>query len=64
MSIVSMALPVGALGYIVSSGLEAVQRWLDRMDAGTYGVCAACGSGIPYDRLLVFPEAPECGSCL
>ena len=34
MSIVSMALPVGALGYIVSSGLEAVQRWLDRMDAG------------------------------
>jgi len=30
----SAALLLGALGYIVSSGLEAVQRWLDRMDAG------------------------------
>ncbi len=44
--------------------LGLIRSALERMGEGTYGVCAACRSGIPYDRLLVFPEAPECGSCL
>ena len=43
--------------------LGLIRSALERMDEGTFGACAACGSEIPYDRLLVFPEAPECGSC-
>ena len=43
--------------------LGLIRSALERMDEGTYGACAACGSEIPYERLLVFPEAPECGSC-
>ena len=40
-----------------------IDEALRRMDAGTYGRCAGCGSAIPYERLLVFPEAQACGSC-
>jgi DnaK suppressor protein len=36
---------------------------LERIDAGTYGVCARCGQPIPYGRLLVFPEARLCATC-
>ena len=36
---------------------------LERIDQGTYGICAACGNPIPYGRLLVFPEARMCASC-
>lgn len=34
-----------------------------RMDAGTCGRCAGCGDPVPYERLLVFPEAQECARC-
>ena len=43
--------------------LRLVRNALSRMDEGTYGLCAACESEIPYERLLIFPEAVECGSC-
>lgn len=43
--------------------LGMIRGALERMEAGTYGACTACGSGISYERLLVFPEAPECGNC-
>ncbi len=43
--------------------LTLIRNALARMEDGNYGACEACGSAIPYDRLLVFPEAPECGCC-
>lgn len=43
--------------------LTLIRNALARMDGGSYGVCEACGAGIPYERLLVFPEATECGNC-
>ena len=43
--------------------LTLIRNALARMEDGNYGACEACGSAIPYDRLLVFPEATECGSC-
>ncbi|MBT8461657.1 MAG: hypothetical protein KJO44_03970 [Gemmatimonadetes bacterium] len=43
--------------------LTLVRNALARMEEGTYGLCAACESEIPYERLLVFPEAVECGGC-
>ena len=44
--------------------LTLVRNALARLEEGTYGLCAACESEIPYERLLVFPEAVECGGCL
>ncbi|HUF89622.1 MAG TPA: TraR/DksA C4-type zinc finger protein [Gemmatimonadota bacterium] len=36
---------------------------LDRIDAGTYGICAACGGEIPLARLEAFPETATCVAC-
>jgi DnaK suppressor protein len=36
---------------------------LSRMDEGTYGSCGGCGAGIPFERLMVFPEATTCARC-
>ena len=36
---------------------------LERVDAGTYGMCEACGKPIPKARLEVVPEATLCVSC-
>lgn len=36
---------------------------LERIEAGTYGVCGACGAEIDPGRLFVFPETPRCVSC-
>ncbi len=43
--------------------LELVENALSRMDAGTYGKCASCGSDIPPGRLEIMPAATECLSC-
>jgi len=34
-----------------------------RLDAGTYGVCEACGAVIPDERLEARPAARTCVSC-
>jgi DnaK suppressor protein len=36
---------------------------LKRVEARTYGVCTGCGGNIPFERLFVFPETPECAAC-
>ncbi|MDQ4090732.1 MAG: TraR/DksA family transcriptional regulator [Actinomycetota bacterium] len=36
---------------------------LERVDAGTYGQCEACGEAIPHARLEVVPEATLCVGC-
>jgi DnaK suppressor protein len=36
---------------------------LQRMEAGTYGLCTECGGAIVFARLQVFPETPTCGAC-
>ncbi|WP_445143401.1 TraR/DksA family transcriptional regulator [Dyella sp. Tek66A03] len=37
--------------------LEKVQRALDRLEQGTYGLSEKSGKSIPRDRLLAIPEA-------
>lgn len=44
--------------------LSQILEAIDRLKAGTYGLCSACGREIPFERLFVFPEAPECASCV
>lgn len=43
--------------------LNAVEAALARVDAGTYGVCEACGDAIPLPRLKVLPFAKLCVQC-
>lgn len=40
--------------------LQEIDDALDRMDAGTYGICAKCGRDIPVERLQAVPTAKYC----
>lgn len=43
--------------------LDGVIAALHRLDAGTYGICAACHQPIESARLRLLPEAAECADC-
>ena len=43
--------------------MAAVEAALHRLDAGTFGDCAACGEPIPIQRLMVQPAALCCAPC-
>jgi DnaK suppressor protein len=44
-----------ALGNVVGA--------IQRLDAGSYGICTACGERIAPARLDALPEAAECADC-
>ncbi len=46
-----------------SAELNQVQAALDRIAAGSYGVCIDCGTDIPAARLYATPEAERCIAC-
>jgi RNA polymerase-binding transcription factor DksA len=33
------------------------------MEAGAYGTCVICSEPVAFERLMVFPEAPNCAAC-
>ena len=43
--------------------LEQIEHALERIAAGTYGVCESCGNAIGKMRLQAFPRATLCLSC-
>jgi len=43
--------------------LALIQGAMRRLDAGTYGVCTACGADVAFERLFVFPESATCAPC-
>ncbi|MCB0132741.1 MAG: TraR/DksA C4-type zinc finger protein [Caldilineaceae bacterium] len=43
--------------------LAQVQAALQRMDAGTYGICTQCGRAIDPQRLEALPHAALCMDC-
>lgn len=43
--------------------IRQLKEALDRMDAGTFGICASCHQSIEYERLAAYPEATVCGVC-
>jgi DnaK suppressor protein len=43
--------------------LARVDAALRRLDEGTYGTCATCGSQIDPERLEAIPWAPNCIDC-
>ena len=50
----------------LDAALEAVaelEHSLERVDEGTYGLCAACGKDIPYERMEAVPDTDYCVDC-
>jgi DnaK suppressor protein len=43
--------------------LDQIEDALERIDAGTYGVCERCGGEIDFARLKAIPQATLCMSC-
>ncbi|MFE9685296.1 TraR/DksA family transcriptional regulator [Streptomyces sp. NPDC002701] len=43
--------------------LEQTERALERLDAGTYGLCENCGNPIGKARVQAFPRATLCVEC-
>ena len=43
--------------------LDQTEHALDRIEAGTYGVCESCGKPIGKARLQAFPRATLCVAC-
>lgn len=43
--------------------IEEIDAALDRIAAGTYGVCVRCGAAIPAERLEFRPRSATCVAC-
>ena len=46
-----------------SGNVELIDEALDRIEAGTYGVCCGCKQLINEERLEYFPMAALCIDC-
>lgn len=51
------------MGHEAQTELRAIAAALDRVEAGTYGICVKCGTGIGKARLDVLPNTPFCKEC-
>ena len=51
----------------VADSLDAIEarleRALEKIEEGTYGVCDRCGGEIPTGRLRIAPESSRCVTC-
>jgi DnaK suppressor protein len=52
-----------ALSAQALAAVEEIDRALEKIDAGTYGVCEKCGDNIPKERLKALPYAALCVKC-
>jgi DnaK suppressor protein len=43
--------------------LGQITEALKRLEDGTFGLCVVCRAPIAFERLMVFPEAPNCVNC-
>ena len=53
----------GTLVHLLDQNREQIERALQRLKDGNYGICEDCGQGIPSERLRVRPEATRCVGC-
>ena len=53
----------GALTAMDADELARIDRALEAMDDGEYGVCVVCGKDIPFERLKVEPMTQHCVPC-
>ena len=43
--------------------IRMIEAALDRIESGSYGICARCGDPISEERLDVLPQTPLCRDC-
>lgn len=43
--------------------IRAIERALQRIALGTYGICVSCGQPIERERLEAYPTANRCAAC-
>ena len=43
--------------------LARIDRALEAMDEGSYGLCESCGCNIPFERLKIEPMTQHCVGC-
>lgn len=46
-----------------AADLTRIDRALEAMDEGTYGLCDECGCHIPFERLKIEPMTQHCVGC-
>ena len=51
------------LSALDAAELARIERALTDMDAGRYGLCAACACAIPFERLRAEPMTEHCVPC-
>lgn len=52
-----------AAGRHIREQLAQVERALEKLSKGTYGLCDSCGKPIPLARLEAIPQANLCLEC-
>lgn len=52
-----------SLGAVELAELKQINAALERVNAGTFGVCVKCGEDISEERLKVIPHAARCRNC-
>jgi RNA polymerase-binding transcription factor DksA len=51
------------MGLSAQQEIRMIEAALQRLKAGTYGVCAKCGDAISAERLALLPATPFCRTC-
>ena len=51
------------LNYLDATDLARIDRALEAMEAGDYGLCDECGCHIPFERLKIEPMTQHCVAC-
>lgn len=54
---------LSALAQQTNEQVAAIDRAIERLEAGDYGTCATCEAPIPVERLEAMPTAVLCVSC-
>jgi RNA polymerase-binding transcription factor DksA len=54
---------IDAIAEQAETELLLIRQALGRIEAGTFGRCIRCGSGISDARLRAVPYAPTCNAC-
>lgn len=52
-----------SMGKFNNKVLDQINRALERLSAGQYGVCTGCANEIPSERLAALPYAELCVTC-
>jgi len=53
-----------SLGQAALNEINLINTALQRIDAGTYGICVTCGNPVGDARLEAVPHAAQCMDCL